>query len=162
MANEEPLSIDMNLSGTKTAIPMIADGTMTQLRLVSLKQTRNEKGPSLNFEYDLVDPAPDSDGGTINPGAFGSKIFEQIQMYAKPDAKDPKWYEKKIAQRVDALLGTGDEGNKKGKPTRPNLSADLVSQLIGKVLVAKMKVQSDDLYTGNRIQTVTFPGDIAA
>jgi hypothetical protein len=158
----QPLSISLNLSGTKTAIPMVADGTMVRLRLVSLTQVKGEKGNSLRFEYDLVEPAPDTEGGTINPGAFGSKIFEQIAMYAKPDAKDPLWFHKNIAQRIDALLGTGDEGNKKGKPTRPDLSAELVPQLIGKELVAKMTVSNDPDYSGNRIKSVTYPGDIGA
>ena len=158
----QPLSISLNLSGTKTAIPMVADGTMVRLRLISLSQIKTDKGNSLRFEYDLVEPAPDSEGGTINPGAFGSKIFENVAMYAKVDAKDPKWFEKTIAQRIDALLGTGDAGNKKGKPTRPDLDGSLVPNLIGKELVAKMKVQNDENYVGNRIQNVTFPGDIAA
>jgi len=160
--DKEPLSISLNLSGTKTAIPMVADGTMVKLRLVSLSQIKGDKGNSLNFEYTLVDPAPDNEGGMINPGAFGSTIFERVALYAKPDAKDPKWYESVISKRIDALLGTGDAGNKKGKPTRPDLSAELVPQLIGKELVAKMQVQNDDSFVGNRIRSVTFPGDIAA
>ena len=160
--DNQPLDISLNLSGTKTAIPMVADNTMVRLRLVSLSQTKGDKGSTLRFEYDLVEPAPDTEGGTINPGAFGSKIFENVALYAKPDAKDPRWFEKVIAQRIDGLLGTGDEGNKKGKPTRPDLSAQLVPQLIGKELVAKMRVQQDDAYTGNRIASVTYPGDIAA
>lgn len=160
--DNQPLSISLNLSGTKTAIPMVQDGAMVKLRLVSLSQLKGEKGNSLRFEYDLVDPAPDTEGGVINPGSFGSKIFEQIAMYAKPDAKDPQWFYKNIAQRIDALLGTGDAGNKKGKPPRPDLSAELVPQLIGKELIAKMQVQQDDNFTGNRIKNVTFPGDIAA
>lgn len=158
----QPLSISLNLSGTKTAIPMIADGTMVRLRLVSLSQIKGDKGNTLRFEYDLVEPAPDTEGGTINPGAFGSKIFENVALYAKPDAKDPLWFNSVISKRIDALLGTGDPGNKKGKPVRPDLSAEVVPQLIGKELVAKMKVQQDDNFTGNRIQTVTYPGDIAA
>jgi hypothetical protein len=157
----EPLSISVNLADTKTAIPMVRDGELVSLKLVNLGQVTSEKGKSLRFEYDLVNPAPDTDGGTINPGAMGSKIFEHIQLYAKPDAKDPKWYEKRIATRIDALLGTGDKDNKKGKPARPDLNAQLVPQLIGKVLVAKMKVRTGE-YTGNEIGSVTFPGDIAA
>src|SRR6266446_1307769 len=156
--DNQPLSISLNLSGTKTAIPMVKDGEMVKLRLVSLSQIKGDKGNSLRFEFDLVDPAPDTEGSTINPGAFGSKIFENVAMYAKPDAKDPKWYEKKISNIVDGLLGTGDAGNKKGKPTRPDLSAELVPQLIGKELVVKMKVQQDDNFTGNRLGTITFPG----
>ena len=158
---EQPLDISLNLGDTKTAIPTIADGHVCRLKLVNLTQGANEKGKDLKWEYELQDPAPDSDGGTITPGAMGSKIFEHIQLYAKPDAKDPKWFEKKIATRIDALMGTGDKENKKGKPVRPDLSAQLVPQLIGKTLVAKMRVKTGD-YTGNEIASVTFPGDIAA
>jgi hypothetical protein len=159
--DNQPLDISLDLSGTKTAIPAIADNTMVKLRLVSLSQQKTEKGASLRFEYDLTDPVPNSDGGVINPGDFGSKIFENIALYAKPDAKDPKWFEKRIAQRIDALLGTGDVGNTKGKPTRPDLNSQLVPQLIGKTMVAKMRLRKDD-YGGNEIASVTYPGDIAA
>lgn len=160
--NNQPLSISLNLSGTKTVNPMFADGSMVKLRLISLSQFKGDKGNSLRFEYDLVEPAADSEGGIINLGAFGSKFSENVALYAKADAKDPKWYESVISKRLDALLGTGDAGNKKGKPTRPDLSNELVPQLIGKELVAKMKVQNDDNFVGNRIATVTYPGDIAA
>lgn len=159
--DNEPLSVSLNLSDTKTAIPMVKDGELVVLRLTNLSVTTAEKGKTLKFEYDLVNPAPDTDGGTINPGAMGSKFFDNIQLYAKPDAKDPKWYEKKISTRIDALLGTGDKDNKKGKPQRPDLTPQLVPQLIGKTLVAKMRVRVGD-YTGNEIANVTFPGDIAA
>jgi hypothetical protein len=159
--DQQPLDISLNLGDTKTAVPMIKDGELVTLRLATLGQGATEKGKSLKFEYDLQHPAPDSDGGTINPGAMGSKVFENIQLYAKPDAKDPKWYEKRIATRIDALLGTGDKDNKKGKPARPDLNSQLVPQLIGKTLVAKVRVKTGE-YTGNEIVSVTFPGDIAA
>jgi hypothetical protein len=159
--DNQPLDISLNLGDTKTAIPMIKDGEHAPLRLVNLGQVKTEKGKSLKFEYDLTHPVPDSEGGVINPGAMGSKVFENIQLYAKPDAKDPKWYEKRIASRIDALLGTGDKDNKKGKPPRPDLNSQLVPQLIGKILIAKMRVRTGE-YTGNEIASVTFPGDIAA
>jgi hypothetical protein len=159
--DNQPLDISVNLTDTKTAIPMVQDGAVVELRLKNLGQVTTEKGKTLKFEYDLVNPAPDTDGGTINPGAMGSKIFENIQLYAKPDAKDPKWFEKRIATRIDALLGTGDKDNKKNKPARPDLNSQLVPNLIGKTLVAKMRVRTGE-YTGNEIASVTFPGDIAA
>jgi hypothetical protein len=157
----EPLDITLNLDDTKTAIPAIADNTMVSLRLANLTQVKTEKGNSLRWEYDLVEPANDTDGGKINPGDFGSKIFEHIALYSRPDAKDPDWFKKRIASRIDALLGTGDRGNPKGKPERPALSAKLVPELIGKTLVAKMRVRKDD-FGGNEIASVTFPGDIAS
>lgn len=159
--NEGPLDITLNISQAKTAVPMIADGDVCKWRLHSISKAIGEKGPQLKWEYDLVDPAPDSEGGQILPGAMGSKFFENIALYAKPDAKDPKWYEKRIASRVDALLGTGDVGNKKNKPVRPDLNAETVSQMIGKELVAKMKVRTGD-YIGNEFGAVYFPGDVTA
>lgn len=159
--DNQPLSISVGLSDTKTAIPMIRDGEQVVLKLVNLSQGKTDKGDSLKFEYDLVNPAPDTEGGTINPGAMGSKIFENIQLYAKADAKDPEWFKKRIAARLDALLGTGDIGNKRGKPQRPDLSAQLVPQLLGKTLIAKMRVKTGE-YTGNEIASTTYPGDIAA
>jgi hypothetical protein len=159
--DNQPLDISLNLGDTKTTVPAIADNTMVKLRLVSLSQQKTEKGNSLRWEYDLVEPTIDTEGNALNPGAFGSKIFENIALYAKPDAKDPKWFEKRIATRIDGLLGTGDPGNAKGKPTRPNLDAKLVPNLIGKVLVAKMRLRKDD-FGGSEIASVTYPGDIAS
>ena len=159
--NEGPLDITLNISQAKTAVPMIADGHVCKWRLHSISKVSGEKGDQLKFEYDLVDPAPDSEGGQILPGAMGAKFFENIALYAKPDAKDPKWFEKRIASRVDALLGTGDAGNKKNKPTRPDLDAQAVAQMIGKELVAKMKVRTGD-FIGNEFGAVYFPGDVTA
>src|SRR6266446_7083577 len=99
--DNQPLSISLNLSGTKTANPMVKDGEMVKLRLVSLSQIKGDKGNSLRFEFDLVDPAPDTEGGTINPGAFGSKIFENVALYAKADAKDPLWFNGVVSKRLD-------------------------------------------------------------
>lgn len=161
MANEGPLSINIDLSQTKTAVPMVADGHLCRWRLVNLTGASTEKGNVLKFEYDLVSPAPNIEGGIINPGEMGAKHFENIQLYAKPDAKDPKWFEKKIATRIDALLGSGDAGNTKDKPTRPSLSAETVPTLIGKELIAKMAVKTGE-YTGNEFKAVYFPGDIQA
>lgn len=159
---DQPIDISLNLGDTKTAIPLVKDGELVTLRLNNLSQVVGEKGKTLKFEYDLVNPAPDTDGGTIKPGAMGSKIFENVALYAKPDAKDPRWFEKRIASRVDALLGTGDKDNKKGKPQRPDFNAQLVPQLIGKTMVAKMRVRQEGEFITNDIASVTFPGDIAA
>jgi hypothetical protein len=117
----------------------------------------------LKFEYDLVEPAPTADGGTIQPGQMGAKMFENIALFDKntPAGTVPQWALERIAKRQDALLGTGDANNKKGKPARPAFGPEAVEQMIGKELVAKMKVRTGD-YTGNEFDQVYFPGDIAA
>jgi len=167
----EPLSNSYDLSNAKAIVPLIADGVLARMRLVNLTLDKTEKGPSTKWEYDLLDAVPSTEGDQIRPGDFGAKFFENIQMYAKPDAKDPTWFVTKIAKRVDALLGTSDRGNRKGKPERPPIdlnpaSADsvipqLAEMLKGKEIVAKMAVKQGE-FTGNEIKTVTFPGDISA
>jgi len=157
--NEAPLSISLALSEVKTSIPIIANDTMVKARLKNISQQVVEgKGNSTKWEYTLVDPAPTVDGLTVAPGF---PIFENIQLYAKPDAKNPHWFVEKISRRIDGLLGTGDKGNKKGKPDRPDFNAETVAMLIGKEVILKLKVKTGE-YEGNEIDKVFFPGDIAA
>ncbi len=169
-----PLSFSLDTQAATTTIPMIRDGHHATFRLTSLEQVNGEKGASAKFIFDLVEPAPTTDGGQIVPGGLGAKQFVNIQFYSKPDAKDPAWFVKKASQYVDALLGTGDVGNQKGKPSRPqffNLEAhkqgviqvnpEIIGQLVGKTLVAKMKVKTGD-YEGNEFGNVMFPGDVKA
>lgn len=165
MANENsgPLDFSLDLSNKSTVTPMVADGVMARWRLKNLQQARNEKGPYLKLEWDLLQPAPASDGTRIEPGKMGSKFFQNIMLYDKntPAGQVPERIQVQIAQIQDALLGTGDPDNKKNKPQRPKFDQACVSQMIGKELVAKMKVRTGD-FTGNDFGVLTFPGDIAA
>ena len=161
MSNQGPLSITLDTSAAKTAIPLIADGKFCDFQLKQVTQKDGEKGATISFEFDLVNPTTDTDGNPILPGGLGSKQFVNIQCYAKEDAKDSKWFVKKLARYIDALLGTGDPGNAKGKPARPDFNSELVPQLIGKTLKAKVKVRTGE-YTGNDFADVFFPPDLTA
>lgn len=159
-----PLNITLDMSDTKTQVPLFAENTYVKVRFAKLQQDEVEnKGSVIKLEYDLVDPAPDQGGGTILPGQFGSKIFESIQLYdknTKAGDPPPKWAKEKWAKRCDAFLGTGDPGNTAEKPVRPNLSPELVPQLIGQVAFLKFKNKTGE-YTGQDISASTFPGDVA-
>lgn len=168
-----PLDINYDTSTASTVVPLVADGHLCRLKLGKLSSQTNDKGASAKFEWQIVEPVPTSDGGQLRPGDFGATIFDQIAMYAKPDAKNPAWYVPAIAKRIDALLGTGDAGNKKGKPTRPSLNLRpetagaeidrIAPELVGKEIVGKMKIRKDEGYgEKNEIATFTFPGDISA
>lgn len=154
-----PLSINLDTANAKTSVPMIADGQYARWRLTAVDVNDGDKGQTLKFKYELTAPAPSTEGTPINPGDFGSTFFENIQLYSKPDSKDPTWFVKRIASRLDALLGTGDAGNAKGKPQRPSFTGELIPTLIGKELVAKMKVRTGE-YTGNEFGVTLFPGDV--
>lgn len=163
--NSGPLDINLDLSKTKTTVPMIADGHLCELRLekVAQKQASDNKGNMVVFEWKITQPCPNTEGGQIKPGEMGATIFDNIALFDKntPAGTVPEWASRRIAQRIDAVLGTGDEGNPKGKPSRPAFNAETVSQMIGKVMVAKMKVKGGD-FPGNELGTLTFPGDISA
>lgn len=147
------------MTGQKTAVPMIADGHYCRVRLAKITQTEKDGKPSTKWEFQTVEPTPSTEGTTINPNF---PIFENIPLYDKEGGKGtPGWWKVKIAKNMDALLGTGDVDNKKGKPPRPTFDAGTVANLIGKEAVAKMKVVTGD-FDGNNIASLTFPGDISA
>jgi hypothetical protein len=155
-----PLSINLDITKAKTQVPLFAENQYIEFRLTELSQAEvPQKGNVLKFKWQLVNPAAGADGPPINPGDFGSTFFEQVQLYAKPDAKDPEWFLKRIAARIDGLLGTGDEGNAKGKPPRPALSADLVPTLIGKTVFFKMKVKTGE-FAGNEVADIRHPSEM--
>jgi hypothetical protein len=157
-----PLNISLNTAEAKTSVPLFAPGYV-KLRLAKLSQDEvPDKGSVIKLEYDLVDPAPNTDGGTILPGQMGSKFFESIQLYDKNTKfgdPAPKWAVEKISKRIDALLNTGDAGNSKGKDPRPNLSPELIPLLIGQVMIAKMNVRTGD-YVGNEIAQALNPSEV--
>jgi hypothetical protein len=170
---DQPLDISYDTSTAKTVVPLIAHNTLTRLKLNNLKVDSSEKGDATTFEWVITEPVPTSEGGQLRPGDFGATIFDTVYMYAKPDAKNPAWFVPQICKRIDALLGTGDPGNRKGKPNRPALNLapgqsraaieSVMPTLVGKEIVAKVAVRKDEGYgEKNELTTFMFPGDISA
>lgn len=168
-----PLSNILSTATAKTSVPLIADGQYCGFRLTELTLVDGEKGKTAKFKYELTSPTITTDNTPLLPGEFGSIQFVNVPCYAKPDAKDPGWFVKRISSYVDALLGTGDAHNPKGKPARPEffdmaaaqqnvlqLDQSTVSALLGKELIAKMKVRTGE-YEGNEFAAVFHPADVA-
>lgn len=181
MSTEQPLSINLDLSQTKVAFPMAAPDTYAKWRVAKVTTdnktldhpavgvVENGVGRVLKIEFDLDEPVADSDGEQILPGKPGAKFFWQCNLYSKTDAKDPTWFVKKICGLVDALLGTSDSDNKKGKPTRPPLNlgapdfaAQLGSLIIGQLIVAKMTISTFEGTTRSDFKSIHFPADLQA
>lgn len=161
--NNGPLDISCDTSSVSTATQMVAANEMARFRLKSVTKVASKEGkPMLKWEYDLVAPAKGQDGATIEPGGMGSKFFENIALFDKntPEGTVPAWALKRIAQRQDALLGTGDANNTKGKPSRPAFNASCVEAMQGKELIAKMKSGQEGY--SNEFGTIYFPGDVTA
>jgi hypothetical protein len=157
------LSINLDLSKQKTSIPVLAENGSGKggyrVRFANVKQTTVEnKGDVLAFELHLLEPAPTTDGLQVKPGFV---IWDRVYLYGKdtPPGEVPEMALTKLSKITDALLGTGDEGNKDGKPTRPAFNNDLIPTLIGKETLIKVKVKTGE-YEGNEVSKYTYPGDL--
>lgn len=158
-----PLDISIDTTATKTVVPFYVERSYVKQRLAKCNVEDVEgKGKQIKFEFNLVDPAPDQDGGTILPGKPGGFVFVNVQLYDKntKDGSVPAWATEKIAKIQDALLGTGDVDNKKGKPPRPPLNAESVAMMIGKECFMQFKNKTGE-YTGQDVSSFTFVGDVA-
>jgi len=152
-----PLSINLNMSEVTTAMPLVANQHICQASLASLEQVSGDKGITLVFTYKLTAPAPTTTGDQVSPG-YQLKDF--VQLYSKPDSKKPLWYLEKIAKHLDAMLGTGDAGNKAGKPERPALSPELVPQLIGLPVLIEVGVREYNGVSNNEIKRIFNPAEL--
>lgn len=159
-----PLSISLPTSTAKTAAPVIANGALVIWRLTDIREDQVEnKGTVIKFFWDLVNPAPLTDGTTLLPGQFGSKHIENVRLYDKntEPGKIPARSIQQLSQLIDACLGTGDADNKKGKPPRPDFDASCQATMLGKTVAATMKNRTGD-YEGHEFGKVQFPEDVKA
>ena len=131
MSDTQPLSISLNLTDISTTVPLIADGTMAKVRLKNISQTERDGNPVIKWEFTLVEPAPTTEG---------DQVRARIPALCHLRHVSQEFLMQKMARFVDGFLGTGDANNKKGKPTRPQFNAHVVSQMIGTEAMAKISV----------------------
>lgn len=160
MSNNEPLNIDLDLSGVSTSQPLVRDGHVGLVSLENISGVVNDdtgKLEAVKWEVKLVDPAPaqDRDGNPLDPVNAGFPLF--VRFGTQHD-----FLLAKQARFIDAFLGTGDRGNRKGKPERPVLNASTVASMIGLQAIAKITVRRDKKsdYVGNDIDKLTHVSEI--
>lgn len=156
-----PLDFSLPTGTTKTAIPRLVPDTYVKVRLAGIRSESGEKGKTLHFDWQLVDPTPNADGGTIMPGQLGSKIFDTLYLYGKDGEEAAKVRAtEKVSKILDGLLGTADPDNKKGKQPRPEFTPELAPTLYGLTTLIKVRDPKGDR-TQQDIVSYTFPGDVA-
>jgi hypothetical protein len=160
MSTEAPLDIQLPTDTTKTAIPQIAAETWVKFRLTSIKKVIAEKGTQIKFEFDALDPVQSEDGTIIEPGKLGSKQLVTVPLYAKEGAKNPTWFVERVCKIMDAILGTGDPENKKGKPVRPVFNPEVAAAMTGGVFLGRMVKRKDEQgVERTEIGEFAFPAD---
>lgn len=159
-----PLSINIPTSTAVTTVPFFRERTYVKFRLGKVPQQDEVegKGSVIKFEWELVDPTEDQQGHIIKPGDFGSKCFDTVRLYDKNTqaGQVPERSISDLAKRTDALLGTGDPGNKKNRPSRPDFNAELLPALVGQVAFLQFKNGTGE-YSGKQdIVSFTNPQDV--
>lgn len=159
-----PLTINIPTANAKTTVPFFRENTYVKFRLgkVPEQDEVENKGSKIKFEWDLVEPTETQDGMQLKPGDFGAKVFDTVFLYDKntPVGQIPERAISELSKREDALLGTGDPGNKKNRPSRPDFNAELLPQLMGQVVFLKFKNGTGE-YSGKQdIVSFTNPQDV--
>lgn len=159
-----PLSINIPTSTAVTTVPFFRERTYVKFRLGKVPQQDEVegKGSVIKFEWELTDPIEDQQGNQIKPGDFGSKVFDTVRLYDKntPAGTIPKRAIEDLAKRTDALLGTGDPNNKKGRPERPDFNTDLMPALMGQVCFIQFKNGTGEYAGKQDIVSFTNPQDV--
>jgi len=156
-----PLSINLSTSTTKTAVPMPQDNSYVKVRLAGPPEETGDEGKKvLTWKLELAEPTTDTAGKPLRPGDFGSTFFRRIYLYGKDgEAKALERAGVDVAKILDALLGTGDPGNDKGKPDRPDFGPQLVPTIIGLTCWIRVKHKTGE-FTGIDIAEFKHEGDM--
>lgn len=143
-----PLSISLPTSTAKTTVPVIAEGQFVKWQFVSVKEDSNDNGKFLTFTCKLAAPTVTTEGEPLTPESpVGNMFWHKIYLYDKntPGVIPPRAITA-VSQFIDALLGTGDASNTKGKPARPEFNDETVAAMTNQFFFAKMRVRNDDVY----------------
>ena len=134
----------MNLTDISTTVPLIADGTMAQVRLRNISQTERDGNPVIKWEFALVEPALHYRGRS---GPRRVPALHHLRHQPRvPDAEDGPL-------RRCASWAPGTPTTRKANRRRPQFNADIVSQMIGAEAMAKItvtEIEKSD-YVGNDI-----------
>lgn len=160
MSDQAPLSTSFDTTTVKVGKPTLFDGWQGKVRFVSCgEKTFEGKGTVISFEYHTLDMASDIDGKAVNPGF---RVYDAIYLWGKDgEAAVKERAVTKMSKIIDAFLGTGDIGNKKGRPQRPAFDAQTIANLIGKEAYIKVKVNTGER-DGNDITKYTALADMQA
>lgn len=149
--NSGPLTTNFNTKNVKTGKPIIFDGATVKCRFAGCtERTIEGKGNMLNFEYHTLEMVNDVDGKPLHPGF---RIYDRVYLYGKDVAPGtiPDRAIETVCKIQDAFMGTGDLGNKKGRPEREEWGQQAIANMLGKEAYIKVKAKLDGDNEGNDV-----------
>lgn len=156
-----PLSISLELGDVKTGIPILLNNHIGLAFVENIEEIKHEKGGGVKFKFKLAEECPTNDGKSVSAGFPVSQNVWFFDKNTPPD-EIPERSKQTIARYLDAIFGTGDPGNTKGKPPRPALNLATVTEAIGKQVLLKFKAVPEGEYAGTEITGAYFPSDKGA
>lgn len=131
------LNLNVQLGGVDTSLPKLASGNYP-LRLAGVEQVESKKAAgnyNLKATFETTQPGESTKGDIINPGFKVFKYYplQQSETEGAPD------FRRDLCVLVDACLGTD-------KSNRPDLTGELLTSLIGREVLATVKVENDPQY----------------
>jgi hypothetical protein len=139
---QDPLNISIGLSDVETDFPLLAEADYPfQISESIIEPNKDKTGHNWKLTLALTTPAQGVDGREVR---VNTKVFHLMALQAKPDSNDPDAFKRSIAESVDAIFGTT-------KASRPQFTQSLVSDAVGKTVLAHIFV---DEYQGRKSNKV--------
>jgi hypothetical protein len=139
---DNPLdSLNITLQGKDFERALLPDG-QHPMQVTNAQVKPNKKGDNYNLvvESTIVNPTPSAnkEGVTLEPGKVKLTTYDNIYQTEgqKEAGVEP---EQALAQIIDAVFGTTAED-------RPNLTADTLSQMIGRQFFGQVITENSDVY----------------
>lgn len=122
---EDPLNIDMDLTGVETTIPtMKSEDVKLQCAESAIQPNKDRTGHNWHLKFVTTDTLTAVDGREIKPGF---PLYLDVALQARDDATDPKGFERGLSSAIDALFGST-------KANRPRFNNELVGAAKGKIV----------------------------
>jgi len=135
----DSLTLDLNieLKDVDTSMPRLESNTyLLGIKEVKIEPSKQGEGKrNLLVVFATKEEANSTAGGTISPG-FQLRKYYPLQQSPKENAPD---FRRDISILIDAAFAVTAE-------SRPDLTSDTLSGLVGREVVASVKVKQDDTY----------------
>ena len=150
----DPLSLNVQLAGVDTRMPILPETEyLFQFAKAQVVPNKDETGRNLEVTFNLAQEATSTTGKAIAPG-FPIKSYYPLQASEK--SKSPEFFREQLAGLIDAVFGRDPEDH----ANRPDLTGELVQQMLGRNVIAKVVIDNFNDRESNKISRLRAATDV--